>query len=139
MNRMIMGALLMALAPAVSAQSLIDRIAQLGLEKGLAKKISSCLSYQPSVGRTDSGTRRTSTEWQCLLVGTMNRSQVIKFIGKPSRAMTGWLYYDQHVRDPDTGELYTLGVAFMNGEQHPATHVQYFSFPSAQPFPPAES
>ncbi|MBJ6985632.1 hypothetical protein [Luteimonas sp. MC1750] len=72
-----------------------------------------------------SGERRTPDEWGCAIVGTLNRAQTVKVLGKPTRSMGGMVFFKDKARDPDTDDPLTLQVVFLNGTDMPATHVTH--------------
>lgn len=111
-----------AVNPLVTAKIKADACVQAGIEKFDEEGLGAALERFES-----SGEARTPGEWTCVIVGTFNRSQTIKVLGKPSQAMAGMLFFKDKARDPDTGEPLTLQVAFLNGEDRPATHVSYFT------------
>lgn len=74
---------------------------------------------------TDEAKARTTAEWSLLIKGKLNRSAVIALLGKPSHVGPGTLYFNDRVRDADTGHLMALHVFFARGEMLPATNVSY--------------
>ena len=113
---------------AVGAQSLGDQLKTFGVTKALT-----CLVAGKQLALSPvSNKAKTAEEWKCILVGNLNRSAVIKLLGKPTHTSSGMLFYKERVLDPDTGDLHRLQVAFTQGESMPATHVAYFDEASFQ-------
>lgn len=70
---------------------------------------------------------RTPDEWGCAIVGSLDRAQTVKVLGKPTRSMGGMVFFKDKARDPDTDEPLTLQVVFLNGTDMPATHVTHIA------------
>ncbi|MBJ6984018.1 hypothetical protein [Luteimonas sp. MC1750] len=67
----------------------------------------------------------TVDTWELLIRGKLNRSEVVKLLGKPDVAMTGSLTFNNRVQDADTDEIQALHVMFAHGEKFPASYVGY--------------
>lgn len=119
------------MAPEVLAQFKLHACKRAGMDRlegaGFRAEITKATKDKMSV--------RTPDEWGCLIIGSLDRSNAIKMLGKPSQAMAGMLFFKDKARDPDTGDLLTLQVVFSNGEDQVATHVMYFQDPGGQPSP----
>ena len=111
-----------AVHPLLTAQIKAEACKQAGIQKFDAADLITILDRFKV-----SGEARTPSEWGCVIVGTLNRSQTIKVLGRPTQAMSGMLFFKDKARDPDTDEPLTLHVTFLNGEDKPATHVNYVS------------
>lgn len=131
MRRHLLVLVLLVVSTTSSAGPLADALRQIGVTR-----TPECLKSMPALLAASVSTdARTIDEWQCVLVGNLNRSQTVRLLGKPSNASTGFLRYYDRVRDPDTDARYVLQVFYGNGEARPATSVQYFTFdPSHNPF-----
>ena len=113
---------------AVCAQSLSDQLKAYGVSKALTCIVAGKpLALSPVTSKA-----KTADEWRCILIGNLNRSAVIKLLGRPTSASSGMLFYKERVLDPDTGDLHRLQVGFAQGEAMPATYVAYFDEASFQ-------
>lgn len=107
-------AVLAAISPLAIAQGSAGNSA-LGKENARLKKEVASLRQQVQQGANcrppqASAKAKTIKQWHELLVGKKDRSQVIAMLGSPGKTVSGMLWYENLVLDPDTGESHTLQI-----------------------------
>lgn len=112
-------AVLAAITPVAIAQGSAGSSA-LGQENARLKKEVAFLRQQVQQQGANcrppqaSAKAKTLKQWHELLVGKLDRSQVIALLGAPAGAMAGLLTYEGLVLDPDTGRSHNLTIMFKN-------------------------